>query len=477
MSTAEHHIDGDRVPPRDGRTISVEDPSTGETIARVARGDAADVDLAVRAALTRAEQNRHTTPAERGRLLRALARALDEARDEFALLETLDTGKPLSLARSEIAGCVDYLDYYAGAADKIHGETIPTGPGSLAYTVCEPVGVTAHIVPWNAPLSMLCRGVAPALAAGNTAVIKPAEQTPLTALRFAELAQAAGCPPGTVNVVTGFGAEAGHALAAHPGIGSLTFTGSVPTGRSVIRAAAEHITPVVTELGGKSPQIVFADADLDDVAAQIVTGFTANTGQYCDAGSRLLADRRIHDELVARITGRVSALTLGPGNQDPDLGPLISAEHHQRVSGYVDIGHSEGAQLATSPRELPGRGYFLAPTVFTGVTPHMRIVREEIFGPVLTVLAFDDEDHAAALADATDYGLGVGIHTRDIDRALRMASRVNAGYIMINDYFAGGVAVPFGGTKLSGTGRERGLIALDSYRTLKTVVARIGPAH
>ncbi|ASR35825.1 aldehyde dehydrogenase [Prauserella marina] len=472
--TAEHHIDGDRVPPRERRTIPVEDPSTGETIARVARGDAADVDLAVRTARARADKTRQTAPVERGRLLRALARALDEASGEFALLETLDTGKPLSLARSEIAGCVGYLDYYAGAADKMHGETIPIGQASLAYTVSEPVGVTAHIVPWNAPLSMLCRSVAPALAAGNTAVVKPAEQTPLTALRFAELAAAAGCPPGTLNVVTGLGEEAGHALAAHPGIGSLTFTGSVATGRSVLRAAAEHITPVVTELGGKSPQIVFADADLDDVAAQVVTGFTANTGQYCDAGSRLLADRRIHDELVARIVERASALTLGPGERDPDLGPLISAEHHRRVSGYVEKGHDEGANLATAARELPGRGYFLAPTVFTGVTPGMRIAREEIFGPVLTVLAFDDEDHAAELADATDYGLGVGIHTRDIDRALRMANRVNAGYVMINDYFAGGVAVPFGGTKLSGTGRERGLIALDSYRTLKTVVARIG---
>ncbi|AXB42448.1 aldehyde dehydrogenase family protein [Amycolatopsis albispora] len=473
MST--HHIDGARVPSRGG-TIAVEDPSTGETIAHVARGDTADVDLAVQAARRRADGFRLTTPADRGRLLRALARALDGVRDEFARLETLDTGKPLSLAHAEIGGCVDYLDYYAGAADKLHGETIPIGPGALAFTVREPVGVTAHIVPWNAPLSMLCRSVAPALAAGNTAVVKPAEQTPLTALRFAELVLEAGYPPGTVNVVTGLGAEAGHALAAHPGIGSLTFTGSVTTGRAVLRAAAEHITPVVTELGGKSPQLVFADADLDEVAAQVVTGFTANTGQYCDAGSRLLADRRIHDELVERITARASALTLGPGIEDRALGPLVSADHHRRVSGYLEIGLSEGARLAGTRQEVPDRGHFFAPAVFTGVTPGMRIAREEIFGPILAVAAFDNEDHAVELADATDYGLGAGIHTRDIDRALRVAGRVRAGYVMINEYFAGGVAVPFGGTKFSGTGRERGLVALDSYLTLKTVVARVGPS-
>jgi aldehyde dehydrogenase (NAD+) len=473
----EHYIDGDRVPPRSGRTLSVEDPSTGETIARIARGDAADVDLAVRAARTRAHRARLTTPAERGAMLRALARTLDDAREEFARLESIDTGKPLSLARSEITGCVGYLDYYAGAADKVHGETIPIGPGSFAYTVPEPVGVTAHIVPWNAPLSMLCRSLAPALATGNTAVVKPAEQTPLTALRFAELVQEAGYPPGTYNVVTGLGAEAGHALAAHPGIGSLTFTGSVATGRAVLRAAAEHITPVVTELGGKSPQIVFPDADLDEVATQVVTGFTANSGQYCDAGSRLLVDRRIHDELVHRIVEQTSALTLGPGIGDPDLGPMVSAEHHRRVLDHLESGRREGARTAGPTAAVPDRGHFVAPTTFTDVTPGMRIAREEIFGPVLAVLGFDDEDHAVELADATDYGLGVGIHTQDIDRALRVANRVDAGYVMINEYFAGGAAVPFGGTKLSGTGRERGLVALDSYLTHKTVVARVGPAR
>lgn len=456
-------------------TLAVEDPSTGEVIAHVARGGAADVDRAVASARTGAERARRTTPAERGRTLRTLAAALDAQREELARLETLDTGKPLSLARSEVAGCVAYLEYYAGAADKLQGETIPLGPGSLAWTVREPVGVTAHIVPWNAPLSMLCRSVAPALAAGNSAVVKPAEQTPLSALRFAELVTGADLPPGLVEVVTGLGAEAGAALASHPGIGSLTFTGSVVTGRAVLRAAAEHVTPVVTELGGKSPQIVFADADLDDVAAQVVTGFTANSGQYCDAGSRLLVDRAVHDALVERVVARCAALTLGRGLDDPDQGPLVSAEHHARVAGYAALGRAEGAAVATPDAALPQRGYFLAPTVFTGVTPTMRIAREEIFGPVLTVLPFDGEDEAVALANSTDYGLGVGIHTRDVDRALRVADRVDAGYVMINEYFGGGVAVPFGGTKRSGTGRERGLVALDSYLKDKTVVARVSP--
>ncbi|WP_224390460.1 aldehyde dehydrogenase family protein [Pseudonocardia sp. ICBG1293] len=467
-----HHIAGATVAARDRRTLAVEDPSTGDTVAHVARGGAADVDDAVRAARASAHRLRDAAPAERGR---ALAAGLDGRAEEFARLETLDTGKPLSLARSEVEGCVAYLDYYAGAADKLHGETVPIGPGSLAGTVREPVGVTAHIVPWNAPLSMLCRSVAPALAGGNAAVVKPAEQTPLTALAFAELVEAAFHPDGTFHIVIGLGAEAGHALAAHPGIGSLTFTGSVPTGRAVLRAAAEHITPVVTELGGKSPQIVFADADLDDVAGQVVTGFTANSGQYCDAGSRLLVERTVHDELVELVAGRAAALTLGPGRDDPDLGPLVSAGHRGRVAGYVEAGRAEGAVVARDPQPVPGRGHFLAPVVFTGVTPAMRIAREEIFGPVLTVLPFDDEDHAVGLADATDYGLGTGIHTRDIDRALRVAGRVRAGYVMVNEYFGGGVAVPFGGTGLSGTGRERGLVALDNYLTTRTVVTRVGP--
>lgn len=281
----------------------------------------------------------------------------------------------------------------------MHGETIPIGPDSPVYTVREPVGVTAHIVPWNAPLTMLCRSLSPALATGNTAVVKPAEQTPLTALRF---------------------------------------------------------------------------ADLDDVAAQVVTGFTANSGQYCDAGSRLLVERSVQDELVARIVARTSALTLGPGIDDPDLGPLVSAEHHRRVAGYIETGQREGGRIVDRPRTVPEAGYFLGPTTFVDVTPDMRNAREEIFGPVLAVLPFDDEDQAVELANATDYGLGTGIHTHDIDRALRVAGRVEAGYVMINEYFSGGTAVPFGGTKLSGNGRERGLIALESYVALKTVVARIG---
>ena len=473
VADTRHYIGGRSADALDGATFAVEDPSTATTIAHVARGGAAEVDRAVAAAHACAPRLRDTAPAERGRALRRLAAELDRAREELARLETLDTGKPLSLARAEIAGCLGYLEFYAGAADTLRGETIPVGPGSLTWTVPEPVGVTAHVVPWNAPLSMLCRSVAPALAAGNSVVVKPAEQTPLTALRFARLVEAAGFPTGAYNVVAGLGAEAGHALAAHPGIGSLTFTGSVVTGRAVLRAAAEHITPVVTELGGKSPQIVFADADLDDVARQIVTGFTANSGQYCDAGSRVLVERAVAEELTELVRARSAALTLGPGIEDPDLGPMVSAKHHRRVRDYVAVGRAEGAVSSAPSHPLPAAGYFVAPTVFTDVTPDMRIAREEIFGPVLAITTVDDEAHAVAVADATDYGLGVGIHTRDLDRALRVADRVDAGYVMINEYFAGGPAVPFGGTKLSGTGRERGLVALESYLRRKTVVARV----
>ncbi|WP_018334770.1 aldehyde dehydrogenase family protein [Actinomycetospora chiangmaiensis] len=459
----------------DGRTLPVEDPSTGTVIAHVARGGAAEVDRAVAATRAATRTMRDSLPLERGRALRRLAVEVDAAAEDLARLESLDTGKPLSLARREVAGCVGYLDYYAGAAGTLQGDTIPLGPGTLAWTVPEPVGVSAHIVPWNAPLSMLCRSVAPALAAGNTAVVKPAELTPLTALRFADLVAAAGFPAGAYEVVTGLGAEAGAALAAHGGIGSLTFTGSVDTGRAVLRAAAEHVTPVVTELGGKSPQIVFADADLDEVARQVVLGFTANSGQYCDAGSRVLVDRAVAADLVERIRVRAGALTLGAGADDPDLGPMVSAQHRRRVTDYVDLGRAEGADAPTPPQALPTVGHFVAPTVFTAVTPTMRIAREEIFGPVLAVLEFGTEAEALDLADATDYGLGVGIHTADVDRALRVADRVDAGYVMVNDYFAGGPAVPFGGTKLSGTGRERGLVALESYLTRKTVVVRRAP--
>lgn len=460
---------------RDGRTFETIDPSTEEVLATVARGGPGDIDDAVSAARRAFEGPwRRVTPVERGRLLYRVARALEARLDEFARLETLDTGKPLAHAHAEISGCVDYLDYYAGVADKIHGETIPLGRDYLNYTVREPVGVTAHIVPWNVPLGMVCRSLAPALAAGNTAVVKPAEQTPLTALKFAEIFLDLGFPPGVYNVVPGFGHDAGKALSEHPGIDSITFTGSVETGRAILRAAAEHVKPVVLELGGKSPQIVFADTDLDLAAAEVAKGIYSNTGQYCDAGSRLVVEEDVREPLLEKVIEHSRQIKLGAGMDNPDMGPLVSAEHLERVLGYIETGRQEGARMLTGGRaEEFGRGYFVAPTVFDGVESGMRIAREEIFGPVLSVLPFSEDDEAAEIANDSSYGLAAGIFTRDIDRAMRFAGDVEAGYVMINEYHTGGVGSPFGGFKQSGIGRERGLVALDNYTRIKNVVLRI----
>ena len=460
---------------RGGQTFDAIDPSTEEVLASVPRGGPEDVDDAVAAARTAFEGPwRRITPQERGRLLYRVARELEARIDEFAELETLDTGKPLSHARGEISGCVGYLDYYAGAADKIHGETIPLGPDYLNYTVREPLGVTAHIVPWNMPLSMICRSLAPALATGNTAVIKPAEQAPLTALKFAETFLELDFPPGVYNVVPGFGEEAGKALSEHPGIDSITFTGSVETGRAILRAAAEHVNPVVLELGGKSPQIIFADTDLDLAAAEVSKGIYSNTGQYCDAGSRLVVEEGIREPLLEKVIERSHQIKLGEGMDNPDMGPLVSAEHLERVLGYIDTGRKEGANMLIGGRaEEFGRGYFVSPTVFDGVESKMRIAQEEIFGPVLSVLPFSGDDEAAEIANDSSYGLAAGIFTKDVDRAMRFASEVEAGYVMINEYHTGGVGSPFGGYKQSGIGREKGLVALDNYTQIKNVVLRV----
>ena len=460
---------------RSGKFFEVVDPSTEEVLTTVARGMAEDVDDAVGAASEAFSGPwRRLKPEDRARLLYQLARALEARIDEFAELETLDTGKPIQHARSEVSGCVRYFDYYAGVADKIHGETIPLGSNYLNYTIREPLGVTAHIVPWNAPLSMVSRSLAPALAAANTAVVKPAEQTPLTALQFAEVFLELGFPEGVYNVVTGFGEEAGRALSEHPGIDSITFTGSVETGRAVLRSAAEHVKPVVLELGGKSPQIVFADSDLDLVANEVAKGIYSNTGQYCDAGSRLVIEESIKDRFLERMVNRSHDIKLGAGLEGPDMGPLVSAEHFERVLRYIDTGQKEGARMLTGGRaERFDKGYFVSPTIFDEVESGMRIAQEEIFGPVLSVLTFSDEQEALRTANDSNYGLAAGIFTRDIDRAFRFANDIQAGYVMINEYFSGGAGSPFGGYKQSGFGRERGLVGLDNYTRIKNVVVRV----
>lgn len=455
-----------------GETFATIAPASGQTLAHVPRGQGDDIDAAVAAARAAQPAWAAVAPAERAACLRRLADALAGARQTLAEIEVFDAGKPRPLAESEIAGCVDYFLYYAGAVDKLQGDSIPLGAGYLDYTQHEPLGVSAHIVPWNAPLGMLCRSLAPALAAGNTAVVKPAEQTPLSALKLARIFADADLAPGVFNVVTGLGSEAGATLAGHSGIDSITFTGSIPTGRSVLRAAAEHVTPVVVELGGKAPQVVLADADLDNAAREIVKGAFTNSGQYCDAGARLLVDQSIADALLDRIVAIAGELSVGPGCESPDLGPLVSSSHFERVCTQMARAREQGAQPRSGGEALSGPGYFVPPTVLTGVRPDMHVFREEIFGPVLTVTEFANDTEALQLANDCDYGLAAGVYTPNIDRALWFANRIEAGYVMINEYFAGGVNAPFGGCKLSGYSRERGLAALQNYTRIKNVVVR-----
>jgi aldehyde dehydrogenase (NAD+) len=476
MRDGEMFIDGEWVKPQGGGSFATIDPSTEETIAAVGRGDAADIDRAATAA-DRALRGpwREMSPAARGRLLLRLAEAIAASREELAELETADVGKPLKESRGDVDGVVATLIYNAGAADKLEGATIPLGPAFVDFTMMEPVGVTAHIVPWNFPLGMAMRSLAPALAAGCTAVLKPAEQSPLSALRLAGIAAAVGLPPGVLNVVTGYGEEAGEALVRHPLIRSVTFTGSVATGRRVMAAAASGPKPVVLELGGKNPVLVFADADLDRLVEDVADGAFGNSGQVCSACSRLLVAEPIAAVLTERLAARAARITVGPGREDPDIGPLVSGEQLAKVSGHIAEATRAGARLATGgsrPAHL-ARGYFVAPTVFAGVDPDLRIMREEVFGPVLTVTAVKDEDDAVRLANRLGYGLVAGVYTRDISRALRLAQRLEAGSVWINGWFIGGQQAPTGGIKDSGVGRERGLPGLRNYLSTKNVGIRL----
>jgi aldehyde dehydrogenase (NAD+) len=471
------YIDGNESPSATGASFATEDPATGEAIARVARAGRVDVDRAVDAAeRCLSGPWRETPPRRRVELLASLAGIIEDERDDLARTEMRDSGKPLWQARREVTSSARYFRYYAGAADKIHGEQIPLGPDHVDFTIREPVGVTAHIVPWNAPLNMVARSVAPALACGCTVVVKPAMETPLTAIRLGHLMRAAGVPDGAYNAVPGPGPEVGAYLAGHPRIGSITFTGSVATGRLVMRAASAHIRPVVLELGGKSPSIVLADADLDVAADEIVKGIYRNSGQFCNASSRVVVDRAVEDELLDRLVTRTQRITVGPGEQDPDVGPLVSARQLDRVLGYISAGRDEGARVVVGGGRIAelDRGHFVAPTILDRVAPSARVAQEEIFGPVMSIHPFAQESEALAIANDVTYGLAAGIFTRNIDRALRLATRLQAGQIYVNEYFAGGEETPFGGYKQSGFGREKGLEALRNYTQVKNIAIRIG---
>ena len=472
-------IGGKETDAASGRRFETVDPATGQALATVARADAADVDAAVAAAREALRGAwRPMAPAERGRLLRALSDLMSDRSEELARLESLDSGKPLTQARTDVTVAARYFEFYAGLADKLLGETIPISPDLFAYTVREPYGVTGHIVPWNYPIQIASRTVAPALAVGNCCVLKPAEETPQTAVLLGRLALEAGFPPGVLNVVPGFGEEAGAALTAHPGVDHLAFTGSPEVGRLVMRSAAEHITPVSLELGGKSPHLVLADADIDAAVPFIVRALVQNAGQTCSAGSRVIVDRRIEGDLVDALADAFRRVSIGRGIDDPDLGPLISDQQLQRVLSYIERGRADGGTLVVggerADRDDLAAGAFVPPTMFTDVRADQAIAQDEIFGPVLSVLRFDDVEEAVRIANATRFGLVAAVWTRDIDRALWLAGQLESGQVFINTYGAGGgVELPFGGWKESGFGREKGVQAVHEYSQVKTVAVRI----
>lgn len=447
------------------------DPSTGQVHAAAPRGTAEDVDAAVSSAHQAQSAWGGLLPRERGQMLIALADAIDRRAEELADLELRDTGHPRRDAYDDVATASGYFRFYGEAVDKVHGQHIEV-PGGFATSQRVAYGVTGHIIPWNFPLVLLGRTTAPALAMGNACVVKPAEETPLTALAVARLASEIGFPDGVLNVVTGLGHEAGAALAAHPGIAHLSFTGSREVGVEVMRASAQHTRPVMLELGGKSPSVVFADADVSAAVANIRGAAMANAGQVCSALTRVVVERPLHDELVEALCAEFGSMTVGPGRDDLDMGPLISLKQQSRVEEYVGIGRDEGAQVAVGGTVPAGsEGYFFAPTLLTGVDPSMRVAREEIFGPVLAVLAFDGVDEAVQVANGTVYGLVASVWTSDIDKGLSMASQLSAGQVYVNNWGLGtGIELPFGGTRGSGFGREKGVQALDEYSQTKTTV-------
>jgi len=462
-----------------GATVALENPSDGSTLATIARGRAADVDAAVgaaRAALDGAWGA--LTAAERGRVLGAIGRKVLDNVELLARLEALDVGKPLKQGRADAIALARYLEFYGGAADKVHGATLPYLAGYTALTLREPHGVTGHIVPWNYPMQIVGRSVGAALAMGNACVLKPAEEACLTVLAFARIAAEAGLPDGALNVVTGLGEEAGAALSAHPGINHISFTGSVATGRLVQTAAAHNVVPVTLELGGKSPQVVFADADLDAALPFLVNAGIQNAGQTCSAASRILVERPVFDAVRARMAERYRALKVGPALDDLDVGPVISKRQRDIVEHYLGVARDSGLKVAAQAElaaSAPRTGYYVRPTLLDDVPAAHALAHEEIFGPVQVLIAFDGEAEALRVANGTAYGLVAGVWTRDGGRQLRMARKLQAGQVFVNNYGAGGgVELPFGGVKHSGHGREKGFEALYGFSTLKTIAIQHG---
>ncbi|MEW7007280.1 aldehyde dehydrogenase family protein [Lentilitoribacter sp. EG35] len=467
-------IGGEWIAPTSGDFLELTDPSDGSNLCSIARGQKADIDLAVCAAHTALSGDWGSmTAAERGRLLFKISAEITKNVEWLAELEARDVGKPLSQARNDAIALARYLEFYGGAADKVHGQTIPYLNDYTVYTLREPHGVTGHIVPWNYPMQIIGRSVGAALTMGNACVLKPAEEACLTALAFAKIAHDCGLPEGALNVVPGLGSEAGAALSGHPDIQHVSFTGSVATGVKIQTAAAQNVTPVTLELGGKSPQVVFEDANIDRAIAFLINAGIQNAGQTCSASSRILVHKSIYETVRKRMSAAYSALTVGPAMSDHSLGPLVSKRQKELVDGFLDLAKRDKISIAAQGKyvaDLPKDGAYILPTLLDNVPFEHPLAQDEIFGPVQVLIPFENEAEAIAIANSTDYGLVAGIWTKDGGRQMRMAKAIRSGQIFINNYGAGGgVELPFGGYGKSGHGREKGFEALYGFSTLKTV--------